>query len=63
MFSCDFQDLSGHPLGKKLTRPFEDLESYLQEVEDTEFRWKKSALILLFQKNIDLAQVTREETK
>lgn len=32
------EDLSGHPLGKKLTRPFEDLESYLQEVEDTEFR-------------------------
>ena len=33
-----FQDLSGHPLGKKLSRPFQDLESYLQEVEDTEFR-------------------------
>jgi len=32
------EDLSGHPLGKKLTRPFQDLESYLQEVEDTEFR-------------------------
>ena len=33
-----YQDLSGHPLGKKLSRPFQDLESYLQEVEDTEFR-------------------------
>ena len=33
-----FKDLSGHPLGKKLSRPFQDLESYLQEVEDTEFR-------------------------
>lgn len=32
------EDLSGHPLGKKLSRPFQDLESYLQEVEDTEFR-------------------------
>ena len=35
------QDLSGHPLGKKLSRPFEDLELHLQEVEDSEFRWKK----------------------
>ena len=35
-------DLSGHPLGKKLSRPFQDLESYLQEVEDTEFRWNNS---------------------
>ena len=34
------QDLSGHPLGKKLSRPFEDLELHLQEVEDSEFRWK-----------------------
>lgn len=32
------EDLSGHPLGKKLSRPFQDLESYLQEVEDTEYR-------------------------
>ncbi|XP_015753371.1 PREDICTED: uncharacterized protein LOC107333124 [Acropora digitifera] len=32
------EDLCGHPLGKKLSRPFQDLESYLQEVEDTEFR-------------------------
>lgn len=32
------EDLSGHPLGKKLTRPFQDLESYLKEVEDTEYR-------------------------
>ncbi|RMX51012.1 hypothetical protein pdam_00018448 [Pocillopora damicornis] len=32
------EDLSGHPLGKKLSRPFEDLELHLQEVEDSEFR-------------------------
>ena len=36
--SSSFQDLSGHPLGKKLTRPFEDLEKHLQEIEDTEYR-------------------------
>ncbi|KAJ7378192.1 hypothetical protein OS493_024139 [Desmophyllum pertusum] len=32
------EDLSGHPLGKKLSRPFQDLELHLKEVEDTEFR-------------------------
>ena len=36
--SHSLKDLSGHPLGKKLSRPFQDLESYLQEVEDTEYR-------------------------
>ena len=46
------QDLSGHPLGKKLSRPFEDLELHLQEVEDSEFRWKKCSRLLLIPINI-----------
>ncbi|KAK3744757.1 hypothetical protein QZH41_013306, partial [Actinostola sp. cb2023] len=31
-------DLSGHPLGKKLSRPFMDLEKHLEEVENTDLR-------------------------
>ncbi|XP_031555212.1 uncharacterized protein LOC116292103 isoform X2 [Actinia tenebrosa] len=31
-------ELSGHPLGKKLSRPFMDLEKHLEEVENTDLR-------------------------